>query len=487
MIESKKYLISDNLSCVIHIVFFNPGANCLSFHPNPVFARLGGVETRFIAWQLSISFIQVPLLMPQLVVLERQWRFLRYVYQGVVLFFVSSFFTVVEVCGQEHQQQGLLYGRIITVEDQVIEGVLRWGNEEAFWDDLFISNKPVKEDDFTYLSGDELQQLSGNSSESLDWSFWSLWKPRYPEGLQSFRCRFGDLRRIIVTGEEATTLEFKNGQRLDVVGGSSPGKELHIYDRDEVEKRINWGDIRRVEFSATPTSARASQVRPLYGIVFTTQGAFEGFIQWDAQERLTTDLLDGKSATRKVSLPFSEIEEIRQDGDSSLVTLFSGRTYRLGGGDDVGPGNHDIIVKSMELGHVRIPWEQFRFARFYETAPLMSPAYSAFTAPTEIHGFVKTVNGTTYTGKILFDMDERLDLETLEGRKEGIFYHLPIRNIREIIRKNYNVCGVTLRNGDRLFLGQEHDLTDKNWGLLIWQESGAPVYVRWNMIEMIQF
>lgn len=424
--------------------------------------------------------------MTQIVVLERKWRFLRYSYQGVVLFFALSLLMPLPVKAQEHLQQGLQYGKIITVEDQVIEGVLRWGNEEAFWDDLFISNRPVKESYFAYLSGDELQQLSGNSSSSLDWSFWSLWKPRYPEGLQSFRCRFGDIKSIEVTGSGEATIEFKSGRRQAVSGGSSPGKELHIYDRDDVEKRINWGDIRTVNFSPTPMLARASQVRPLYGIVFTTQGAFEGFIQWDAQERLTTDLLDGKSSSGKVSLPFSEVEEIRQDGDSSLVTLYSGRFWKLGGSDDIGPGNHDIIVKSMELGHVRIPWEQFRFARFYQKAPRMSPAYSAFEPPSMIHGLVKTTDGRALSGRILFDMDEELDLETLEGRKEDIFYHLPIRNIREIIRKNYNVCGVTLRNGDKLFLGQEHDLTDKNWGLLIWVEEDEPVYVPWNIIELIQ-
>lgn len=423
--------------------------------------------------------------MPQVVMLERHWRFLRLYDLGIVFFFAVNL-CAFPVFAQDHLQQGLLYGRIVTVEDQELEGVLRWGNEEAFWDDLFISNKPTEETYFSYLSGDQLQQLSGNTAESLDWSFWSLWKPKYPEGPRSFRCRFGDIKSITVTGDEEAIIEFKSGQRQEVSGGLSPGKELHIYDRDDVEKRMNWSDIRKVEFLSTPRQARASEVRPLYGIVFTTQGAFEGFIQWDAQERLTTDLLDGKSVVRKMSLPFSKVEEIRQEGDSSLVTLYSGRVIKLGGGDDVGPGNHDIIVKSMELGHVRIPWEQFRFARFYEDAPRMSPAYSAFEPPSMIHGLVKTTDGREVSGRILFDMDEELDLETLEGQKEGIFYHLPIRNIRELVRKNYSVCGITLKNGDRLFLGQEHDLTDRNWGLLVWEDNQEPVYIPWNLIEMIQ-
>ena len=37
--------------------------------------------------------------------------------------------------------QGFLYGRVITDSGTEYVGFLRWGDEEAFWDDLFHSLK----------------------------------------------------------------------------------------------------------------------------------------------------------------------------------------------------------------------------------------------------------------------------------------------------------------------------------------------------------
>lgn len=423
--------------------------------------------------------------MPQIVVKERQWWLSVYKYAGATLFVCLLFSFTLH--GQEDPQRGLMYGEVLTVDDNRFTGVLRWGNEEAFWDDLFISSKKPDRELFNYLSGQQLESLSGNEKEESDWSFWSLWEPRYPEVMQSFRARYGDLSSIEVTGPDVAIVTIKNGERIEVSGGNGLGKELHIFDRDEVERRVSWEDIDEVTFLPTPSNARSSLVKPLAGIVFTTQGAFEGFLQWDAQERLTTDILDGKGQDGKQSIPFSQIEEIRQAGDSSVVTLFTGEVYTLGGGDDVGPGNHDIIVKSPGLGHVRIPWEQFRFARFYQQPDIVSPGYDQFRTPQTLYLTVKLLNGTVVSGPAVFDLDERLDFETLEGRKEEIFYHIPIRNIEEIIRKNYRVSRILFRNGDELYLQDEHDLTDRNWGLLVTDRDEEVHYLPWNQIEYIRF
>ncbi|MDP5172747.1 MAG: hypothetical protein NWR72_21090, partial [Bacteroidia bacterium] len=82
---------------------------------------------------------------------------------------------------QSHVHQGLIYGRVETVENVMWEGVLRWGDEEAFWDDLFLSKKKIDIRYFSYLTGDQLSALSpSRTRESYDWTFWSLWRPRYP-------------------------------------------------------------------------------------------------------------------------------------------------------------------------------------------------------------------------------------------------------------------------------------------------------------------
>lgn len=381
---------------------------------------------------------------------------------------------------QPHPQQGLQYGLVETVEGQRWLGVLRWGEEEAFWDDLFISRKQPDLRYFSYLSGDQIRRLSpARNNSGLEWNFWSLWRPRYPDQEQLFRCRFGDLDALEVTGPDAARLSFRNGQRQLVQGGESPGKELHLFDEDNVERRFAWSRIRRITFLPTPVNARNGSVKPLYGQVFTPQGAFEGFIQWDAEERLTTDLLDGKTDLQVLSIPFGDIQEIRAQGDSSLVTTFQGKSFLMGGGDDVSFGNHDIIVKSLELGTVRIPWAQFRFARFSKEPATFSPGYEEFGEPSPLCGTATLQSGRVWAGTLAFDLDEHLDLETVEGMQDGIYYYLPFRNIVQVERRSFAVCAVTLRNGDKLFLGEEHDLSDQNWGLLLWVSDNQVEYVPW--------
>ncbi len=453
------------------------------------FSRLVLANDRFVASGFVRNPQQLFLYMTQVAVLERQRLPLQLYIREVVLFFccLALFFSGFSQPAS-HRQQGLIYGRVATVEDLTLEGVLRWGNEEAFWDDLFIARKQINQEVFRHLSGDEIRQLTRQPEKAaLDWSFWGLWEPRYPSGLQQFRCFFGDMAAIEVTGPTTAVVYYKDGRNQPVQDGGIPGKELHVYDRDDVETRIEWGRIRKIEFLPTPPQARKKQVQPLYGSVFTPQGAFKGFIQWDVQERLSTDLLDGKDEGGKVSLLFDDIQEIRSEGDSSTIRTYSGRTYTLGGGDDVGPGNHGIIVKNIQLGHVRILWSQFRFVRFDRKPPELSPGYHDFGLPGTICSSIRTVDGESVSGRTVFDLDETLTLETLEGRKDGVFYHIPIRNIRQIIRKNYHVSGVILRNGDQLYLSEEHDLTDANWGLLVWVNDVRIRYIPWNQIESITF
>lgn len=386
-------------------------------------------------------------------------------------------------------QGGLMYGRVYTVDDQVWQGVLRWGDEEAFWDDLFIARKAPVEAYYQYLTGDQIRALTTDVTEpELDLNFWGLWQPPYPRGNHAFRCRFGDLSAMFVTGDNEARLFFRDGQSQVVFDGEIVGKELHIVDSLEVDTRVEWNRIAWVEFLPTPANARRAAVQPIYGSVFTTQGAFEGFILWDAEESLSTDRLAGKNDRGKVSLPFGEIQEIRVLGDSAEVTTFAGRRYRLGGSDDVGEGNHDIIVKNDALGHVRIPWSEFRFARFFRDYPAISPRYDDFEQPHRLCATVTHGSGRQLAGTVVFDLDERFTLETVEGEQEGIVYHLLLKNIRRIERRNYDFAAVTLRNGDKLFLGDQHDLTDRNWGLLIWYaDDRDPVYWTWKDIQLIEF
>ena len=75
----------------------------------------------------------------------------------------------------------------------------------------------------------------------------------------------------------------------------------------------------------------------------TRQGDFTGFIQWDQQECVGADELDGRSADGELSLRYDTIRSIaRQSRDSSRVTLLDGREMVLSDTSDVGHDNRGI-------------------------------------------------------------------------------------------------------------------------------------------------
>ena len=78
---------------------------------------------------------------------------------------------------------------------------------------------------------------------------------------------------------------------------------------------------------------------PLYGKVETRGGTFEGFIQWDHDECLSTDELDGESEDGDVEIPFGRIRSIEKYRRGSLVVLETGRELYLTGSNDVDNDN----------------------------------------------------------------------------------------------------------------------------------------------------
>ena len=61
-------------------------------------------------------------------------------------------------------------------------------------------------------------------------------------------------------------------------------------------------------------------------MVRTRQGEFTGFIQWNQQDSVSTDTLDGRTRDGELSLRYDTIRSIaRHSRDSALVTLLDGR------------------------------------------------------------------------------------------------------------------------------------------------------------------
>jgi len=142
------------------------------------------------------------------------------------------------------EADGFLYGTVLTEGGRRYTGVLRWGGEEAFWDDLFNGTKSK----LPYI--DRLPEDKRKRREikvfglriSYDWD-------EEATGRQ-FEARFGDIQEIRPTGGEKVDVKMKSGTvyRLDD-GSNDIGATIGVQDPDVGDVEIEWKRIERIEFA----------------------------------------------------------------------------------------------------------------------------------------------------------------------------------------------------------------------------------------------
>ena len=251
------------------------------------------------------------------------------------------------------------------------------------------------------------------------------------------------------------------------------------------ETSFRWSRIESIEFMATPANLKSTMGEALYGTVQYYGGELTGVIQWDHDERLSTDVLDGDSRDGDIKIEFGNLESIEKDGSGSTVVTKSGREMYLRGSNDVNSSNRGIIVTT-EFGRVDIPWREFKKVTF-TTAPKSIKKYSDFAGMKKLSGSVQTTDGETLTGEIIYDLDEALSFEMLQGKDDGVEYIIPFESVKSISPKNWDYSTVVLKNGTELTLGNARDVSEDNDGVLVFSGSGDPKFVLWEDIKTITF
>jgi hypothetical protein len=382
--------------------------------------------------------------------------------------------------------RGFLYGRITTRSGSVYEGRLRWNNAKSFWGHFFNAAKSdlphVK-----HLPAEERRRR--RSVEIFGVPIGIHWGTIDNESRQ-LGARFGDLRRIEVGADDETTVVFKSGARTTVMGGSSdvdPGTEITVWDRGAGEKRVRWGEIRRVDFLPAPAGLAVPAFR-LHGTVQTENGIFRGSIQWDRDECLSSDELDGHAEGGEVALAMGDIRSIaKQSHQSSEVVLRDGRTLVLTGTNDVDASNRGIYVNDVRFGRVLIPWDAFRRVDFDPPGD-SGPAYTDFRHGRALFGKVTTVQGRTYRGRLVYDVDETETVETLDGRQRGIDYSIPFARLASLLPEPANSSRVMLKGGQELRLEGTADVGRDNAGVLVFDRGPKnPRYIPWKDVRRIDF
>jgi len=386
--------------------------------------------------------------------------------------------------------QGLIYGRITLKDNQTREGILLWANRQLFWEDIFDAQRE-ENNALDFLNSSEIKQLSDQEiKDKIEWGFMHLWEKNIPSKSQKFSCRFGDLGSITVADDDNAVLYFKNGSSLRVRGTDrhrDVGHRIHMIDPNGEWHKIRWDDIRRIEFKPTPANALNSAVKPLYGTITTAAGELRGFVKWDQDETMTSFRLDGKIDDKPKRITFGSIRKIEKIADNTCaVTLFSEKQIVLSDNDDVGPTNHGLTVFVKGTGSMIIDWKDFKEAVFdYDQTQDELMGYLDFKEPKVLWGRVKTRDGAIYKGKMIYDLDEQWDFETLEGKEDDRHYSIVLRDIRLIEPHPESFTTILLKNGRKLNLDGHHDVTDKNWGVLVWKGSTSPKYIPWKSIQSI--
>jgi hypothetical protein len=396
--------------------------------------------------------------------------------------------TALGVGSQEIPSDDRLYGRVTTAAGDVYEGYLRWDRNEGSWADVLNGTK-------------ELPWQNARDAERLDEEMryrrhrersvsvlglrisWSEDGDDYPESASS-GIRFGHLRTLVVVGDDRALLTLKSGQELELEGGSTDLgdelRELVVDDPERGEIELRWRDIDEVEFMAAPRSLAGPRATRLYGTLMTRHGEeFTGFVSWDVDEILGSDVLDGEERGRDRKIPFDRIAAIERAGSSgAYVILRTGEEIHLRDSNDVDDSNRGIAVTDPALGQVEVDWDAFEQVTFFEP-PSGTGSYDAFDGGRPLRGTVVTEDGARHTGWVRWDNDEEYSWEILDGWLGDVDVDVELGNVERIARLGSWGSEVTLFDGSVLELEGSNDVDEDNKGVFVTLDEGETVLVPW--------
>ena len=377
----------------------------------------------------------------------------------------------------KQNDEGFIYGKVITRGGDEYIGIMRWGKQEYFWDDLFNATKEKNQ---------WLRHVDRQKDRRTDIRVFGKSINIPYAGTHQFVTRFGDIKSIDTRRGDDAVMLMKNGSEYKVSGWGDVGATLLILDQSLGKVKLKWDNIDKIEFAPTPKTVDKPGYR-LYGKVETRVMEFEGWVMWDAEECISSDVLDGETMDGDMEIEFGNIRSIeRRSSSSSKVTLKDGRELVLRGSNDVDDDNRGIYVEDKRYGKVEIPWDEFDKVTYIEKDVSGDP-YDIYKPTGKLKGTVEVYRIGEVKGEIVFDLDESEGFEILDGQIDDIDFYIPMRQIVSITPKGRHSSKVILINGEELILEDTQDVSAKNDGVLIFTGKGDPDYYEWDEIEKITF
>jgi hypothetical protein len=392
--------------------------------------------------------------------------------------------------GGRAQASALLWGTVRTTEGATYEGFLRWDRNEAAWADALHGQKEVDRDLLDRMAetlGEDLA-IRGRSVEYLGVRI--SWEDDGNAPGSQASVRFGHLAWLERVSDVSARLGLKSGEELELRGRSTDLgtalREFVVDDRVAGRVELSWADLDRIDFAAAPSGARPPAER-LFGTVEDRWGEhWTGFISWDLDEALSSDILDGEEDGVDREIPFGRIRSIaRRFAGGARVTVDDGRDLVLEGSNDVDAGHRGVQVSDPELGLVDIAWANVREVRF--ATPPAAPGYDDFDGGRRLEGTVETDDGDRWTGWVIWDADEAASWEVLNGSDKGIDIEVELGMVARIDRRSSRSAAATLRDGREIVLGGSTDVGRGNRGIVVELDDGTIRVVEWDRFLSLVF
>jgi hypothetical protein len=382
--------------------------------------------------------------------------------------------------------QGFLYGRITTIDGARYQGRLRWGgSQEAFWDDYFNG---VKQEN-PWIAHVPSELLTERHPIEIFGVRIGVREVEKNVGRQ-FMVRFGEIARIEARADQVrVTLKSGIAFDLDRFDASDFDDGVRVWDGERGVVDLASLRIRMIELLPT---ARFAAPQRLHGTVQTSHADFTGFVQWNGEDGVGLDRLDGRTRDGQLSVRFDSIRSIaRGAGDTTVATLDDGREVVFSNAPEVGDANRGIHVDDPRYGRVQVSWDVFERVDFGPGGS--GSAYSDFPPGHPLSGRVTTSDGRRLAGRLVYDLNESETSETLDAPFRGVDYRIPFCLVASILPRSSGEqadahhAKVMLRDGEELQLERAGDLGDRNSGLLIFVDGQRSEYVPWADVEQVDF
>jgi len=366
--------------------------------------------------------------------------------------------------------------RIVTLATNLIN--------EVYWDDILDGTKE--------RSSEKRYNKKSRSRSKRKIFGITINKHIYTSGSsRQSEVKFGHIQSIISLSSSEGLVILKSGEEHEFSGSDigSSVRDIVVDDRDEGEVYFDWDDIDEIVFTKEP-STPDDRAERLYGKLTTRRGdEYIGWIEWDIDECMTTDILDGDEGRRRDrKIGFGKIKSIeRRSRSSALVTLHSGKVMKLSGTNDVNKENRGIRVKTPDFGRVKVLWNDFEMVEFMPVPLDMLPKYGSFDGGRKIEGTIYTEDGEKFTGQIIWDDDERYTWEHLNGNYRDIEVDIEFANIESIERHSRSGALITTKSGRNIVLEESNDVDSDNNGIIVLTDDGDEIVLDWYDFEKADF